>query len=196
MTSLEPHSKNGGRAEGAALRRSLSLPLITFYGLGTILGAGIYVLVGKVAGTAGMYAPAAFTLAAVTAGLSAFVYMELCSRYPLSGGAAVYTQEGFGLRWLSILVGFLIILSGVVSAANVGEGNQFCAASRLRIDRPGADPPETHGSGCARRLHRANMGAVCQRHFRNRSGGVSGLWHPALNTRTKGRTPINVCRGK
>ena len=76
------------------LNRTLSLPLITFYGLGTILGAGIYVLVGKVADTAGMYAPAAFALAALTAGLSAFVYMELCSRYPLSGGAAVYTQEG------------------------------------------------------------------------------------------------------
>ncbi len=46
------------------LRRALSLPLITFYGLGTILGAGIYVLVGKVAGAAGLYAPLAFLVAA------------------------------------------------------------------------------------------------------------------------------------
>ncbi len=104
------------------LRRSLSLPLITFYGLGTILGAGIYVLIGKVAGAAGMYAPISFALAAVTAGLSAFTYMELCSRYPLAGGAAVYAQHGFGLRWLSILIGFLIVLSGLVSAATITKG--------------------------------------------------------------------------
>ena len=112
-------AQEGGRGE---LRRSLSLPLITFYGLGTILGAGIYVLVGKVAGTAGMFAPVSFALAAVTAALSAFVYMELCSRYPFSGGAAVYTEKGFGVRWLSIVVGFLIVLSGLVSAATITKG--------------------------------------------------------------------------
>jgi amino acid transporter len=119
---------------GVELRRSLSLPLITFYGLGTILGAGIYVLVGKVAGIAGMFAPVSFTLAAITAGLSAFTYMELCSRHPLAGGAAVYTQQGFGLRWLSILVGFLIVLSGLVSAATISRG--FVGYFRVFVDVP------------------------------------------------------------
>lgn len=118
------------------LRRSLSLPLITFYGLGTILGAGIYVLIGKVAGVAGMYAPISFALAAVTAGLSAFTYMELCSRYPLSGGAAVYAQNGFGLRWLSILVGLLIVLSGLVSAATISKG--FAGYFRVFLELPEA----------------------------------------------------------
>jgi basic amino acid/polyamine antiporter, APA family len=122
-----------GRGE---LRRSLSLPLITFFGLGTILGAGIYVLVGKVAATAGIYAPLAFVFAAVTAGLSAFVYMELCSRYPLSGGAAVYTAKGFGIRWLSILVGFLIVLSGLVSAATITRG--FVGYFQIFFDLPDA----------------------------------------------------------
>jgi amino acid transporter len=83
MGSLEQTLKPVS-AEKVELRRTLSLPLITFYGLGTILGAGIYVLVGKVAGAAGMYAPVSFVLAATTAGLSAFTYMELCSRYPLA----------------------------------------------------------------------------------------------------------------
>src|SRR3990172_8949405 len=116
------------------LRRTLSFSLITFYGLGTILGAGIYVLVGKVAGVAGMHAPISFTLAAVIAGLSAFTYMELCSRYPLAGGAAVYTQEGFSLRWLSILVGFLIVLSGLVSAATISKG--FVGYFRVFVELP------------------------------------------------------------
>jgi APA family basic amino acid/polyamine antiporter len=121
-------------AKQVELRRSLSLPLITFYGLGTILGAGIYVLVGKVAGVAGMYAPISFALAAVTAGLSAFTYMELCSRYPLAGGAAVYMQNGFGLRWLSILVGLLIVLSGLVSAAVISKG--FAGYFRVFLELP------------------------------------------------------------
>lgn len=41
------------------LKRSLTLPLLTFYGLGTILGAGVYLLIGEVAGRAGMLAPLA-----------------------------------------------------------------------------------------------------------------------------------------
>lgn len=137
MTGLEEaHPMDVGSADKVALKRTLSLPLITFYGLGTILGAGIYVLIGKVAGVAGMYAPIAFALAAVTAGLSAFTYMELCSRYPLAGGAAVYTQNGFGLRWLSILVGFLIVLSGLVSAATISKG--FVGYFRVFMNLPEA----------------------------------------------------------
>ena len=135
MTGLE-QTVNPASGEKVELRRSPSLPLITFYGLGTILGAGIYVLVGKVAGAAGIYAPVSFALAAVTAGLSAFTYMELCSRYPLSGGAAVYTQKGFGLRWLSILVGFLIVLSGLVSAATIARG--FVGYFRVFFEVPEA----------------------------------------------------------
>ena len=137
MTGVQQtQSAIGGPGAKAELRRSLSLSLITFYGLGTILGAGIYVLVGKVAGVAGMYAPISFALAAVIAGLSAFTYMELCSRHPLAGGAAVYTQRGFGLRWLSMLVGFLIVLSGLVSAATISKG--FVGYFRVFVELPDA----------------------------------------------------------
>lgn len=52
------------------LKRAISLPLLTLYGLGTILGAGIYVLVEKVAGLADMYASISFALAAVLAVLT------------------------------------------------------------------------------------------------------------------------------
>lgn len=106
----------------AGLKRALSLPLITFYGLGTILGAGIYVLVGKVAGVAGMYAPLAFLVAAVVAALTAFTYAELAARYPFSGAEAVYVQEGLGRRELSTLVGLLIVFSGLVSSATLVNG--------------------------------------------------------------------------
>jgi len=104
------------------LRRSLTLPLITFYGLGTIIGAGIYVLVAKVAAYAGMHAPVSFFVAALLATFTGFSYAELSSRYPKSAGEAVYVQEGLGRRELSLVIGFLIILTGIVSAATIIKG--------------------------------------------------------------------------
>jgi basic amino acid/polyamine antiporter, APA family len=111
MTDAEP-----------ALKRSLSLTLVTLYGLGNILGAGIYVLIGKVAANAGQYAPFSFLVASILAGLTAFTYAELSSRYPLSAGEAVYMQAGFNLKLLSSTVGLLIILAGIVSAATICRG--------------------------------------------------------------------------
>jgi amino acid transporter len=105
-----------------SLKRSLSLSMTTFYGLGNILGAGIYVLIGKVIGHAGVFAPVSFLLAALLACLTAFTYAELSARYPLSAGEAVYIQEGIGIRQLSAVVGILIILAGVVSAATILRG--------------------------------------------------------------------------
>ena len=104
------------------LKRSLSLSLVTFYGLGTILGAGIYVLIGKVVATAGIYTPWSFLIASLIAGLTAFTYAELSSRYPLSAGEAVYLQAGFDRKLLSAGVGILIILAGIVSAAAIARG--------------------------------------------------------------------------
>jgi len=104
------------------LKRSLSLPLLTFYGLGTIIGAGIYVLVAKVAASAGLYAPVSFLVAALLATFTGFSYAELSARFPRSAGEAVYVQEGLGRRELSLLVGFLIIVTGVVSAATIVKG--------------------------------------------------------------------------
>ncbi|GAB4507921.1 MAG: amino acid permease [Sulfuricaulis sp.] len=109
-------------APSTELKRSLSLVQITLYGLGTILGAGIYVLVGKVGGLAGLYAPVAFVVAAALAALTGLSYAELSARYPKSAGEPVYVQEGLRWRALSILVGFLIILTGVVSAATIANG--------------------------------------------------------------------------
>jgi amino acid transporter len=104
------------------LRRSLSLPLIIFYGLGNILGAGIYVLIGKVAGHAGLFAPLSFLLASLLAGLTAFSYAELSARFPLSAGEAVYVYKGLGLRWLAATVGVLIVFAGCVSSATILRG--------------------------------------------------------------------------
>lgn len=104
------------------LKRSLSLPLITFYGLGTIIGAGIYVLIGAVTSKAGMFAPLAFLFAACIAGFTAFSYAELCSRFPQSAGEAVYVQEAFALPWLSSITGWSVVIIGLVSSATIANG--------------------------------------------------------------------------
>jgi len=108
--------------EEPLLKRTISLPLVTFYGIGTILGAGIYVLVGKVAGEAGMATPFAFLLASLLAGFSAFSYAELSSRYPRSAGEAVYLHRAFGIQQFSLLMGMLIIVIGMVSSATMIHG--------------------------------------------------------------------------
>jgi basic amino acid/polyamine antiporter, APA family len=116
------------------LKRSLSLPLITFYGLGNILGAGIYVLIGKVAGEAGYFAPLSFFIASVIAAVTAFTYAELSARYPVSAGEAVYLYEGFHNSNLSKIVGILIALAGVVSSAAIAHG--FAGYLQVFIDVP------------------------------------------------------------
>ncbi len=109
-------------SQPAGLQRSISLPLLLFYGLGTILGAGIYVLVGQVAGLAGHSAPISFLIAAFVAGFTGFSYAELSARYPLSAGEAVYLQEAFGRPFWAVLVGLLVATSGIISAAAVTRG--------------------------------------------------------------------------
>jgi len=117
-----------------SLKRSLSLPLITFFGLGNILGAGIYVLVGKVAGEAGYYAPLAFLVASIIAAISAFTYAELSARYPVSAGEAVYLHEGLNIRVLTIAVGLMITLAGMVSTSALAHG--FAGYLSVFIDVP------------------------------------------------------------
>lgn len=104
------------------LMRSLSLPLITFYGLGNILGAGIYVLIGKVVGYAGLLAPLSFLLASLLAMLTAFTYAELSARFPLSAGEAVYVHKGLNAPRLAMIVGILIVFAGTVSSATILRG--------------------------------------------------------------------------
>lgn len=104
------------------LKRSIGLPSMVLYGVGTMLGAGIYVLISKVAGSAGMYAPLAFLVAAIIVSFSALSYSELSSRLPISAGEAAYIQAAFSRKSLSATVGFAVVLTGIVSAATISRG--------------------------------------------------------------------------
>jgi len=116
------------------LSRDIGVFLLLFYGLGNILGAGIYVLVGKVAGISGYFTVFAFLLACIIALFTALSYMELASRYPVSAGAAVYIQEGIGFKPLSIGFGILIMSAGLFSAATISHGFAGYLSQFIRVD--------------------------------------------------------------
>jgi amino acid transporter len=105
------------------LRRRLTLPMLVLYGVGVTIGAGIYVLIGAMAGHAGTRAPLAFVLAGIVMGLTAASYAELCTRFPVSAGEAAYVKAAFRSRLLSTLIGLLTIVIGVISSAAVAIGS-------------------------------------------------------------------------
>ncbi|QEN13655.1 APC family permease [Mycolicibacterium sp. ELW1] len=122
--------------DDAKLKRTLGLPLVTLYGLGNILGAGIYVLVGKVAGFAGSSTTLAFLIAMAVAAVTALSYTELAGRYPVSASVSIYLHHAFEKRWLSTLVGLTMVGGGIASAAALAQGfagylNSFVAVPTL-----------------------------------------------------------------
>ena len=130
--SAQPRAAHSGLAYGmdhdapielpVALRRRLGLPLLTLYGIGITIGAGIYVLIGAVAAHAGRAAPWSFLLAACAMALTVGSYAELATRYPVSAGEAAYVRAAFQSRLASTLTGLVTIVIGMIASATVALG--------------------------------------------------------------------------
>ena len=104
------------------LQRSLGLWLSVLYGLGVTIGAGIYVLIAPMIARAGVHAPLAFLLSALTMAPSAATFAELSSRMPRSAGEATYVHAAFHSDALARLVGLLVIAVAIISASTVSRG--------------------------------------------------------------------------
>ena len=102
----------------AGLKRTLGLAEVVFFGAGSILGAGIYSIIGKVAGYGGNMIWLSFAIASVTALMSAFSYAELSSMFPRAGGEYEYVKNAIN-RKTGLIIGLVISLNGVVSGATV-----------------------------------------------------------------------------
>jgi APA family basic amino acid/polyamine antiporter len=107
--------------EKTKLRRILGLTECIFFGVGSILGAGVYALIGKVAATAGYMTWLSFGLASIAALCTAFSYAELSAAYPRSGGEYIFARYAFG-RHFGTFLGLIISLSGIISGAAVAIG--------------------------------------------------------------------------
>lgn len=105
--------------EQTRLRRGITGPLLFLFILGDVLGAGIYALMGVLAGEVGGMLWAPLLIALVLALLTAGSYAELVTKYPRAGGAAVFAERAFRTPIVSFLVGFCMLAAGVVSAAGL-----------------------------------------------------------------------------
>ena len=101
------------------LRRELGLGEAVVYGVGLILGAGIYAVLGEAAGRTGPSVAVSFLLAAGIAACTGLSYAELASRFPREEGDYVYVREAFGSKRLSEVTALGRLLMGVVSTAAV-----------------------------------------------------------------------------
>ena len=104
------------------LRRVLTFWPLLLYGLGVIVGAGIYVAIGTVIARAGDAAPVAFLVAGITAAMTGLCYAELASRFPEAAGSVVYVKHGFGSTVLSSLTGLGVAIAVAISAASIARG--------------------------------------------------------------------------
>ncbi|MDR6987496.1 amino acid transporter [Paenarthrobacter nitroguajacolicus] len=105
--------------QSSKLKQSITGPLLFLFILGDVLGAGIYALVGKVAGEVGGAVWIPLALALFLAMLTAASYAELVTKYPKAGGAAVFAERAFKVPLISFLVGFCMLAAGVTSAAGL-----------------------------------------------------------------------------
>lgn len=113
---------DGGHGSPAVvLIRSIGPFQLTLYGLGSMLGSGIYGLIGQAAGQVGNAVWASFLVAMVAALLTALSYASLGSRYPRAGGAAFVTQKAYGMPLLSFVVGLAVVCSGLASVATQSQ---------------------------------------------------------------------------
>lgn len=121
---MREHPANGGPGTAAGtpqLRRTIGPVQMALYGLGSMLGAGIYGLIGKAAGQAGNAVWLAFVVALVAALLTALSYASLGSRHPRAAGAAYVTERAYGISLLSFMVGIALVCSGLTSIATQSQ---------------------------------------------------------------------------
>ena len=104
------------------LVRTMGLGALIIYGVGDMLGSGVYALVGKVAGIMGNAIWLAYAIAMVAAGLTALSYASLGSRYPRAGGSALFAHRAFGQPFLTYLIGLAVVASGLTSMATQSHG--------------------------------------------------------------------------
>ncbi|MZD57780.1 APC family permease [Streptomyces sp. SID5606] len=106
-----------GGADDTPLKRAIGPKLLILFVIGDILGTGIYATTGQVAGKVGGALWLPFVIGFVVAILTAASYVELVGKYPKAAGAALYTQKAFQVPFLTFIVAFMVMCSGLSSAS-------------------------------------------------------------------------------
>ncbi len=104
------------------LKRSITGRLLFFYVLGDVLGSGIYVLIGAVAGAVGGAFWMAFAVGVTIATITGLAYAELVTKYPQAAGAALYVNKAFRSRPLTFLVTVTFLSASFAAAGSLATG--------------------------------------------------------------------------
>src|SRR5215470_18256571 len=99
------------------LKRVMGPGLLLLFVVGDILGTGVYALTGDVAAEVGGAAWVPFLVAFLIATVAAFSYLELVTKYPQAAGAALYAHKAFGIQFVTFLIAFVVMCSGITSAS-------------------------------------------------------------------------------
>ena len=108
------------------LKRVMGPGLLLLFVVGDILGTGVYALTGDVAAEVGGAAWIPFLVAFLIATVTAFSYLELVTKYPQAAGAALYAHKAFGVQFVTFLIAFVVMCSGITSASTA---SRFFAAN-------------------------------------------------------------------
>jgi APA family basic amino acid/polyamine antiporter len=104
-----------------SLHRVMGPWLLLLFIVGDILGTGIYALTGQVAKQVGGAVWLPFVVAFVVALMTALSYLELVTKYPKAAGAALYTHKAFGIHFITFIVAFAVMCSGITSASTASR---------------------------------------------------------------------------
>ena len=116
------------------LKRVMGPGLLLLFIVGDVLGTGIYALTGTVAAEVGGVVWLPFLIAFLVALITAFSYLELVTKYPQAAGAALYTHKAFGIHFLTFLVAFAVMSSGITSASTAARAFSANAAEVFGLD--------------------------------------------------------------
>src|SRR4051794_30958625 len=111
----------GGAHQPTELNRAIGRKMLLFFVIGDVLGAGIYALVGEVGAETGGAIWTGFALALFLTLFTAFAYAELVTKYPRAAGAALYVNKAFRAPFVSFMVAFAVMCSGVTSAGTLSR---------------------------------------------------------------------------
>src|SRR3712207_2297684 len=146
-SSATGDARLGGRVEPSAhprsdepdLKRAISSKMLLLFVVGDVLGAGIYALVGEVGGRVGGAIWTAFAVALALALFTAFAYAELVTKYPQAAGAALYVNKAFRKPFLTFIVAFAVMCSGLTSASTLARAfggdylSEFVSLPTVRV---------------------------------------------------------------
>ncbi len=121
MTDVPSDTKGQAVSVEPSLHRVMGPWLLLLFIVGDILGTGIYALTGQVAKQVGGVVWLPFLVAFIVAVVTAFSYLELVTKYPKAAGAALYAHKAFGIHFITFIVAFAVMCSGITSASTASR---------------------------------------------------------------------------